>query len=400
MKFVSLTIPALLFCVFSASAQNGVFGRVVDAQTHAPLRRAMVHIQAAKVQRDDITDGEGRFRFDGLAPANYALIAHRDGYSDRAYIVERSDFDAGKELPIELHAQGIVAGKVTDRLGLGIESARIEALRADPAGKWDVAGSAETNDQGQYRLAGLDPGVYRIRARYQRGRSSEFDSTPLAIASSFYESNLQIKAGSSVDRIDFLLNAVTPVKISGEIISENRIFTEPVGVWIAGQAGEGGHNDTAENGKFSVADLAPGVYTFSAETLKRAQPMFGLTTVNVGASDVVGVKIAMLPIPAVSGEIRFEGGSAPDLRSSGVYFTATDQVSLTNMRIAHPDATSRFSIYLIPGDYNVALDGPLNKLRIDGITLDGKPVTNWRVHIERSSVAQSFVIRASAGGSK
>lgn len=65
----------------------GVFGRVVNSETQDAVRRADVKVYTSKEQWDEFTDGEGRFNFPHLLTGEYTLIAHRDGYTDRAYKV-------------------------------------------------------------------------------------------------------------------------------------------------------------------------------------------------------------------------------------------------------------------------------------------------------------------------
>jgi len=172
----------------SAPQSNSeIFGRVVNAETREVIRRAAIKVFTATVQWDQITDGEGRFKFSGLARGEYGLAVHRDGYTDRAYTVERSDFDQQKELPIELHPQGLITGRAADGSGQPLQGAQIQALGARTRGaEIDVVNSTVTNDLGEYRLSGLDPGTYRLRAVYHEGRSSEFDPTPVTAATSYY----------------------------------------------------------------------------------------------------------------------------------------------------------------------------------------------------------------------
>src|SRR5262245_51902995 len=97
------TWPAILALSWYAAAapqtphasepRAGIFGRVLDADTREAVRRAAVKIYTSKDQWDELTDGEGRFRFSELVPGDYTLIAHRDSYTDRAYKLERSDFE-------------------------------------------------------------------------------------------------------------------------------------------------------------------------------------------------------------------------------------------------------------------------------------------------------------------
>ena len=115
------TVLLVLAALPGAAQQTGsvptaaLFGRVVNALTHEPVRRASVKIYTSKDQWDEITDGDGRFKFPPLKRAEYGFMAHRDGFTDRTYKVELSDFDDPKELPIELFPQGVITGKVVDR---------------------------------------------------------------------------------------------------------------------------------------------------------------------------------------------------------------------------------------------------------------------------------------------
>jgi hypothetical protein len=179
----------LLFAALAtASPQNAdatkspadIFGRVVNSETRGPVRRAALKVFNASGQWDTITDGEGRFRFYGLVPGDYNLVVHRDGYTDRAYIVEKSDFTKQEELPVELRPQGLVTGRAVDGSGEVLQSAVIEAMAQKArGGMFEVVTSVRTNDLGEYRLSGLDPGVYQVRATYRGGRSSELDPTPV-----------------------------------------------------------------------------------------------------------------------------------------------------------------------------------------------------------------------------
>jgi hypothetical protein len=237
--------PALVtFAAFAGAAPQTVpgpdptaalFGWVVNALTHQPVRRAAVKIYNSKDQWDQLTDGEGRFKFPPLKRAEYGFAAHRDGFTERTYKVELSDFDDPKELAIELFPQGVIAGKVVDGLGQPLQRAQIEALRArSGAANPEVVGSESTNDLGEYRLSGLDPGVYRIRATYRDGRESELDPTPITTASATKPAELTVKPGTVISGIDFVLSSVRPVSVRGAIHTETGQPVDRVSMSIAG----------------------------------------------------------------------------------------------------------------------------------------------------------------------
>lgn len=251
--------------------------------------------------------------------------------------------------------------------------------------------TTETDDLGGYRLSGLDPGTYRLRAVYRDGRASEFDPTPLTMASSDYggsetPAEIVVKPGSLSTGIDFVLDPVRPVTVRGTLRTETGVLTERVTLWIMGQAGEGGgeggHNGSGADGKFEIADVGPGTYTISAETLNKTAPLFGVTTVEVRGEDIDSVHLVLRPIPKIEGEVRVEGGGSAKLNLGSIFFTRTDQVTPMSMQIGRPDQDRRFTIALIPGEYDLSFDVPAGNFDVERVTLDGRPIANWKLQID------------------
>ena len=380
-----------------AKPPAGIFGRVVDSQTHSPVRRANIRVSTAHDQWDEITDIEGRFRFPELSVGDYRLVAHRDGYTDRAYVVEKSDFSAQKELPVELRPQALITGTVVDGSGQPLQFARVEALTSlSLAGATQVIASAETNDLGEYRLFSLNPGTYRLRAGWRGGRSSEFDPTPVRMAVSFYGVNgtrteVSAKAGAVITGIDFTLRPVHPAVVRGTLRTESGALSEPATMWISGRDGEGGHNAGGRDGKFEIQDVGTGTYIVSAETLSKTNPMSGVATVEVHADDVDAVEIVLRPVPKIEAEIRVEGGSL-DLDPGAIYLIRTEPVFGLGMNIGNPDKSGNFTLPLIPGEYNLSFDTVFTTRGIRSVTFDDKPVTNWKIQIDESSSGKKLII--------
>jgi hypothetical protein len=385
---------AFSLCSAAAEADTGIFGRVVNAQTHEPVRRAVVKVYTPKEQWDEFTDGEGRLKFPSLVRAEYTLVAHRDGFTDRAYKVELSDFDDAKELPVELRPQGLIAGRVVDGSGQPLQGARIEALNTRASGTQAV-GSAETNDLGEYRLSGLDPGAYRLRATYRAGRESEFDSTPLTMATAFFggserPAELAANSGSVTPGIDFVMTAARPATIQGTLHTETGVLSEPVTLWIAGQAGEGGHNGSGKEGKFEIDDVGPGTYTVSAQTLSKSARLFGTASVNVRDADLDGIDIMLRPSPKLEGQIRVEAGSLPDVKIGSILFHSQTLGIGVGLENATPDGNGNFALSLNPGEYTISFDSRFSD--VQKVTLDEQPVTNWKIKMDPGADSKKLVI--------
>jgi hypothetical protein len=401
---VKFRFTIIAFLVVAAVAQTGaeriapIAGRIVNAQTRDPVRRVVIEISSPNNKWHEFSDAEGHFRFLDLKPGEYELIAHRDNFTDRSYHVERSDFDPSKQLTIELFPQGLIAGRVVDGFGQPLQSAKIQALRSGSRnGNLDNFASTDTNDLGEYRLSGLDPGTYRIRATYRDGQRHELDPTPITTASAFYggsdkPAELVVKAGAVIGGIDFVLNPVRPATLRGTVRSDTGTAVDRAALWITGQAGEGAHNVQAIRGKFEIRDVSPGIYTISAHHIGTEAPQFGLITVDVRGEDVEGLDIVMRPSPKIEGRFRVEGGDVSSLKLGAIYFRRTDGVLMMGMTPAHAAADGTFEVVLHPGEYAFTFAYSRDNFNVQAVTLDDKRIDDWKLQIESSADPKKLTI--------
>lgn len=156
-----------------------VTGRVIDAGTGTPVPAAIVALQpsagpATSVQRV-LTDDEGRYFFDRLAPGMYSITTTKSGWISGSYGRKRID---GGGLPVELteHEKkssidiltwkyGVISGQIVDEFQEPLVDIEVRAVRRVlVSGKRQMmfAGSARTDDRGVYRLGGLIPDEYSV----------------------------------------------------------------------------------------------------------------------------------------------------------------------------------------------------------------------------------------------
>lgn len=400
-----MPIHLLLFslsCGFVFSAEpTGIYGRVVNADANTPVRRAAVLLTATgSTPQHVFTSADGSFQFPAtVPPADYTLVVQRDGYTEGRYSIKKTTFEDPKEIVVKLRPQAVITGRVTDREGQPLPSAKIQAVRiAAPANRKepDVVSATESNDLGDYRLAGLDAGSYQVRVNYRGGRSDEFDPTPLMLASAVYGSGDQqpaevvVKAGSVIKGIDFVLHPAAPMKVSGKVHNDAGAVMQATSVWIYGTGGTvGAHNGQARDGEFTIYDVAPGSYAITAQTLDRA--WFGSQSIEMRSEDLADVDIVLKPAPKIEAEVRVEGNAAA-VTGGNVYFVRTKQITMMPMEIGKVDSTGKFTLPLIPGEYKIAFDKSLSKLGVRSVTLDDKPITNWKIQVDDSPGVRKLVI--------
>jgi hypothetical protein len=174
------------------------------------------------------------------------------------------------------------------------------------------------------------------------------------------------------------------------------VLPEGVSLWISGRSGEGGHSGFGKDGKFEIADVSPGAYTISAETVSETEPLFGTTSVEVQNADVDTLDIVLMPIPRIDGELIVEGDISADLKLGPILLMPSlpnAQIGLTMAaRNAEPNAKRRFTVALLPGEYFVSVNTSNDNLTVKQITLDGKSAANGRLRVDRSPEGAKLVI--------
>lgn len=156
---------------------------VADDETRAPLRSATVELSRTGVEdiRSTSTDDQGRFVFDRLPAASYALSATKGAYIPMSYgapkpgmsgrSIALSDGQAFAAKPIALTRGGVIAGRLLDRNGLPVSGTIVTANRfmvANGERRRRLTEGSErqsvTNAHGDYRIYGLLPGEYLVYA--------------------------------------------------------------------------------------------------------------------------------------------------------------------------------------------------------------------------------------------
>ncbi|HLQ78416.1 MAG TPA: hypothetical protein VK210_13735, partial [Terriglobia bacterium] len=217
-------------------------------------------------------------------------------------------------------------------------------------------GTVVTNDRGEYRMFGIDPGRYYILARpplsgtilaVQPGALRVTDTateTTVALASTyaltFYpgvaeivpDSVIEIQPGSELNGLNFSVQRLPPSKyrIRGRIV-DSRPGQPPRSFGYSITPSDEGISVgvriyyTAADGTFESPPLAPGSYRVRAEIsspVARPQPgepppifptLYASTSVEVVSADVEGVVVAFSPPVSIGGRLRIEGRDTPAL---------------------------------------------------------------------------------------
>jgi hypothetical protein len=161
---IVMTLLALLW----RQNPGTVDGVVINTATKTPVSGALVILARTEGPLSGAvvvsTNDRGRFTFSNVPPGTYRLRAEHDDYS-RGELSPPVTLDAGgaaRNLPLTLTPTAVISGLVLDEFGAPAGKIYVRALTTR------VVAEVRTNDLGEYRLFGLEPGAYVISAeRYQ-----------------------------------------------------------------------------------------------------------------------------------------------------------------------------------------------------------------------------------------
>lgn len=352
---VPLTLLGLTFFVLLTMAgQDGtparppvpaaIQGVVTRDPTGEPVKKVLIELIAENQKEAGdytATSGpDGVFRIENILPGRYRLFAERSGFLDVDKHHGRSEgrvltLRAGQELTdvqIRLQAAAVLRGRVTDEDGDPMVGAEVSAMRQTFASghrHWEQVGSERTNDLGEYRIANLPAGNVYVsvnpppdfrsliesggangnarkqgtdgnvpalvyQTNYYPGTSDRSQAMPIQLhAGDDFPANFSLTPSPSVSIRGQVVNL--PPRTSATIMLQSRDFRLVT-------SGTEMHKD----GSFVIRDVSPGSYSLLASVEGASVPMMARQDLDVGASNVDGLRLAPQPGALVRGRLRVD----------------------------------------------------------------------------------------------
>lgn len=321
-------------------------GRVIAADTNAPLRRVQIRLTPMGVDgvevRTTTTGDDGRYEFTQLAAGRYGLKVSKGGYVDIEY-GQRRPFEKGRPIEIAdrqvldrvdmtLPPGAVITGRVTDESGEPVARAGVQLARYRYFnGRRQVSGnySDATDDRGEFRIFGVPPAEYLLIANFSEPGDRSTDQLRYVptyypgTASTADAQRVQVKLGGELSGLSIALVRQRSASVSGVVRSTTPSAFTMVEARRTDGDGSDWHSAVVDpRGGFSLHGLLPGSYVLEAETAFGSNER-GAIEVKVGATDVVGVVLTMSTGASARGQVRFEGGTPPrDLQPSQVIVLA------------------------------------------------------------------------------
>jgi len=319
-------------------------GTVVDAVSGQPLRGAEVRLRGftagvsapAAQSASAGTDANGRFVFDGLAAGRFRLLASHDGYLDdnrdnpglRGKMLTVGPGQHVNDIVLRLVPNGAISGHITNEAGKPLRGVSVLAMRSSyPRGHrelHDVAHVA-TDEAGEYRLPGLAPGKYYIRAKPPHSLKAKMGNdkayVPLyypAVSDQSRSVPLVLRAGEELAGIDMNFVPVHTVRIRGRVIDGlTALPSKEAEVTLLSDRGETTFSSqNLSAGAFDFQGVPPGAYILTAQqsgSAKEPKTLWGRTAIEVEDADLDHAEVVVSPGVDVSGRIRLDGATAADV---------------------------------------------------------------------------------------
>jgi len=333
--------PAPRDAVPNAKGTAVLRGRITNTEGR-PLRRVQIRLSGELIPegRTASTNSLGRWEIRDLPAGRFNLSASRAGYLFAQYGQKRfgepgrpleiGDGQTTDNLDLSLTRNGVISGHVYDEAGEPLAGANVMPLQMRFFnGRKRLAptrGNTSSDDSGQYRIGGLDPGEYYIYVSSRETWETEppdvktmgFMPTMYPAAVSMADAQrVRVRAGQEVTGIDIPLVPGKAATVSGTAVNSQGIplggETVTMGVEIRGETfqsfSSGSSTKVNPDGTFEFRNVAPGEYHLNLRVTPTDRPMEATNViVNVSGSDVDGVSLATSAAGTVTGRVSIEPG--------------------------------------------------------------------------------------------
>jgi len=338
-------------------------GRVVAAETGAPLRGARVIVWGGDAARphDCDTDADGRYEVGQLPPGSFFVSAAKSEYLSVAYGQARLRLmepgaavmvEAGQtveHIDLALPRGGVIVVRLTDDDGQPFAGALIQIQRFQYATDGEqrlnnvptgIRGPAITDDRGELRAFGLAPGKYVIRATVRSIRLASAGIATRGFAPTYYPGKTSagdaqvVSLGLSEEKaVQFTMIASPLSRVAGIVVTSAGQPAAGMDLQLAPPDGESGTvygtGSVAEDGTFSIAGVPRGNYTLQVRqgarprhediirvretgvAPRRVRGEFASVPVTIGDENVTDLRIVTSPGATIRGRVVFDGASAP-----------------------------------------------------------------------------------------
>ena len=427
-----------------------VTGHVLQDPSGQPLRKVEVQLNPRNGQSSDAysatTDAEGKFQIENVLPGRYGVMLDRLGFvqpghhSRSGAPLELKSKDDAKDVVLRMQSAAVVTGKIVDNDGDPIRGVNVQATRAgsrNPRDSHDMAYD-NTNDLGEYRLAGLRPGSYLITATAPGNFSAFKPKTKDPAAGevtyipTYYPGTPDKTQAVPIDLHPGDETPVSFTLVSSPTFVARGTIIRPPGAGFTQvmlrssenpEMRPAGQDRLREDGAFEFRGLLPGRYNALLMVVDLAamqkgeagntpqmqvvplSPNFEITNTSLE-----GLHLVPEAAGQIRGQFRMDKGQKIDWSQLAVTLTPIDSSSAhfpvnslqAGLTVARVKSDGSFEMKTVPGGtYRLAITSNSNNLQdyfSKAVNLDGKDVGDSGFTVSGGSYSLAVVVSA-AGAS-
>ena len=295
------------------------------------------------------TDSGGKFKFERVDPGDYYLTVKHAGFMDETYkptgkdsVEGRLHLSAGRELSeveFRLVPQGAVSGRVVDEDGDPVPNAMATASKfsfATGHRKLQPADNGMTNDRGEFRLGKLPAGSYYLSA--EMIGIDAMGSVPPAPKDGSPETGyvgtyfpgttdiqqaqaVEVKPAGDVGGFVIHLQKSRVVRVKGTLAGPDGKPLKSAQIMLMSGARPGSMRMSMVNdpeGKFEIANVAPGAYLAMTMQMTGASPTMTMQPLFVPNENMTDVKLGVAAEGSLQGRLVVSGDGKVALKGIGI----------------------------------------------------------------------------------
>ena len=404
-------------------------GQVFSLATGAPVPKAEVILRGAQrpangpampLSYSTVSDAGGNFIMKDLEPGKYRLSIQRTGYVSFNYGSHGParartllSLDPGhrlKDLVARLTPHAIITGHVIDDNNEPVVSGQVEAMRYSyQLGRKQMiaAGSASTNDLGEYRIYGLAPGRYYLAARPGDEVYENVDRSAVLPAENcvrtYYPGTidpaaaapLEVGPGMQMRGVNLSLAKARTFRVRGRVEGRSNVNVTFVPRGQRRWMYPNSEFMTGPKGIFEINRVLPGVYSLSATAWDGQKIYSALQDVDVGESNIEDLVLTLAPGVEIGGHFEVQGTAAPNLDSMNVYLRPQDEIGMMYPSAGAHSQDGTFTISNVALEaYSLQVTGSPDGYWVKSILMGDQEVKDTGIDLAHSPAAPLTVTLA------
>ena len=307
--------------------------------------------------RQATTDSQGAFEFTGLPAGSYRVFANASQYSpqylgmafggkrpngfglsDPGQPIQLGEGQSFDKVLIALPRGGVITGRVTDENGEPLTRVQVYTVFFPPGSSrgMRMGSGSQTDDLGQFRVYGLQPGEHAVVAEGMRNNfvppnaPPETEEDKIGFVTTYYPGTadegaaqrIRTRVGTETPGIEIRLLQDRLYRVSGTVVdSQGQPLARVNGQVMRRTPGMTGGSsygfNTDEKGQFQMRNVASGNYRLIVRQTRPYGPGPGPQTdlgemasvpLTIAGADVDNVLVMTTPGITITGQVVFEQG--------------------------------------------------------------------------------------------